>query len=191
MPAPPAGTSLEGGRRGDGARLSPPPTPSATTATVTKWQLGARLASHRHRAGDGRPSPRGWLGTWGEVSHRPRHANGEGRERPADPSRSRGPGTPRPLLTGAPGLRLRPSAAPVCAQVPTARSLGARRSGSAAAVGEGRVAGAPGNMAARPSSAPSLPPVLKTRLGREVAGGGSPSSPPLDHLFHSDASRGS
>eukprot|EP00073_Rattus_norvegicus_P049257 XP_017451541.1 PREDICTED: uncharacterized protein LOC108351723 isoform X2 [Rattus norvegicus] len=46
-------------------------------------------------------------------------------------------------------------------------------------------------MAARPSTAASRPPVLEKRLGREVAEGGSPSSPPLDHLFHPDARRGS
>lgn len=80
---------------------------------------------------------------------------------------------------------------PVRARAPTAGRHGPRGARSAAAVGEGWASGAPGNMAARPSTAASRPPVLEKRLGREVAEGGSPSSPPLDHLFHPDARRGS
>ncbi|XP_035299643.1 uncharacterized protein LOC113835543 isoform X3 [Cricetulus griseus] len=66
---------------------------------------------------------------------------------------------------GAAGLLLR-----LCAPgSPPLGHPGPRRVGSAAAVGEGRAAGAPGNMAARPSSAASRPPVPEMRLGREVA----------------------
>lgn len=69
---------------------------------------------------------------------------------------------------GAAGLLLR-----LCAPgSPPLGHPGPRRVGSAAAVGEGRAAGAPGNMAARPSSAASRPPVPEMRLGREVAEGG-------------------
>ncbi|XP_027270612.2 uncharacterized protein LOC113835543 isoform X2 [Cricetulus griseus] len=66
---------------------------------------------------------------------------------------------------GAAGLLLR-----LCAPgSPPLGHPGPRRVGSAAAVGEGRAAGAPGNMAARPSSAASRPPVPEMRLGREEA----------------------
>lgn len=64
-PAPPEATSLEGSRRDDGASLSPPPPPRATTATVTKWQLGARQASHPHSAGDRCPCTPRMAGTLG------------------------------------------------------------------------------------------------------------------------------
>ncbi|XP_029337198.1 uncharacterized protein LOC110301161 isoform X3 [Mus caroli] len=110
---------------------------------------------------------------------------------PVDPRRSRVPGTPRPLQTRSSGPRRRGSSVPVCSQAPTAGRHGLRGSRSAVAMGEGWASGAPGNMAARPSTAASRPPVPEMRLGREVAEGGSPSSPPLDHLFHPDASRGS
>lgn len=170
-PAPPAATSLEGGRRGDGASFSLPPPPSATTASVTKWQLGARLASKRHIAGDCRPcTPR--------MPGHPRARTPNGlavqmarADWPTDPSGSRVPGPPRPLQTRSPGPRLRASAGPVRARAPTAGRHGPRGARSAAAVGEGWASGAPGNMAARPSTAASRPPVLEKRLGREVAEG--------------------
>ncbi|XP_029337197.1 uncharacterized protein LOC110301161 isoform X2 [Mus caroli] len=88
---------------------------------------------------------------------------------PVDPRRSRVPGTPRPLQTRSSGPRRRGSSVPVCSQAPTAGRHGLRGSRSAVAMGEGWASGAPGNMAARPSTAASRPPVPEMRLGREVA----------------------
>ncbi|NP_001365631.1 uncharacterized protein LOC102638888 [Mus musculus] len=167
-----------------------PHPPSATTATVTKWQLGARLASHRHTAGDCCPCTLRMPGHPGDRSPNGLVVQMARADGPVDPRRSRVPGTPRPLQTRSSGPR-RGSTVPVCSQAPTAGRHGPRGARSAAAVGEGWASGAPGNMAARPSTAASRPPVPEMRLGREVAEGGSPSSPPLDHLFHPDASRGS
>lgn len=168
--APPAATSLEGGRRGDGASFSPPP--SATTATVTKWQLGVRLASHRHTAGDCCPCTPRMPGHPGARSPNGLVAQMARADGPVDPRRSRVPDPPRPLQTRSPEPRRRGSTVPVCSQAPTAGRHGPRGARSAAAVGEGWAFGAPGNMAARPSTAASRPPVPETRLGREVAEGG-------------------
>lgn len=92
------------------AQASRSPPPSATTATVTKWQLGARLASKRHIAGDCCPcTPR--------MPGHPRARTPNGlavqmarADWPTDPSGSRVPGPPRPLQTRSPGPRLRASA---------------------------------------------------------------------------------
>lgn len=118
------------------AQASYPP-PSATTATVTKWQLGARLASHRHTAGDyshctprrpGHPGARSPNGLAVQMAR----ANGL-----ADRRRSRVPGPPRPLQTGCPSPRRRASAVPVRARAPTAGRHGPRGAWSAAAWGRG------------------------------------------------------
>lgn len=150
----------------------PPPPPRATTATVTKWQLGARLASLRRTAGNCRPCTPRMSGHPGARSPNGLAVQMARADGPADPRRSRVPGPPRPLQTGSPGPRRRASAELVRAQAPAAGRHSPRGARSAAAVGEGWASGAPGNMAARPSTAASRPPVPEKRLGREVAEGG-------------------
>ncbi|EDL26024.1 mCG57199, partial [Mus musculus] len=132
-----------------------PPPPSATTATVTKWQLGARLASHRHTAGDCCPCTLRMPGHPGDRSPNGLVVQMARADGPVDPRRSRARAEVRLCLCA-----LRP---------PTAGRHGPRGARSAAAVGEGWASGAPGNMAARPSTAASRPPVPEMRLGREVA----------------------